>query len=125
MALTYVFRVRVRLDTAANVAADPDEFETTVRVTPPDPGESGWLFFRDALWRGEVNDDVHARQLAESWLDVPVVSCAFAELQASESELDAFREAIAANLDAFNADSVRDVLHKYLGSAIRVKSGDY
>ncbi|GGC47061.1 LWR-salt protein [Haloferax sulfurifontis] len=121
-ALTYVFRVRFRLDAAAGVETDPREFETTVRVTPPPPGEEGWLLFRDALWRGEVNDERHARDLAASWLDANVVSCSFSELRADEASLDAFREAVAADLDAFNADSVREVLHKYFGSAIRVES---
>ncbi|RDZ63720.1 hypothetical protein C5B90_11340 [Haloferax sp. Atlit-12N] len=122
--LTYVFRVRFRLDSASGVETDPQEFETTVHVTPPPPGEEGWLLFRDALWRGEVNDERHARDLAASWLDVPVVSCSFSELRGDEASLDAFREAVAADLDAFNADSVREVLHKYFGSAIRVESTD-
>lgn len=121
---SYVFRVRYRLDTAPGVRADPHRSETTVRVSAVTPGENGWLLFRDALWRGEVNDEKYARTLAESWLNVPVESCSFAEFQTSEAELDALSEAIAANLDAFNADSVREVLHKYFGSAIRVDSGD-
>ncbi|ELZ80825.1 hypothetical protein C454_10981 [Haloferax gibbonsii ATCC 33959] len=122
--LTYVFRVRFRLDSAGGVETDPREFETTVRVTPPPPGEEGWLLFRDALWRGAVNDERHARDLASSWLDVPVVSCSFSEFRADEASLDAFREAVAADLGAFNAESVREVLHKYFGSAIRVESDD-
>ncbi|AFK20005.1 hypothetical protein E6P09_00080 [Haloferax mediterranei ATCC 33500] len=124
MGLTYVFRVRFYLETAAGVHTDPREFETVVRVTPPEPGESGWMLFRDALWRGEVNDDVYARQLAESWLDVSVVACEFAELRTDEDALDDLREVIAANLDEFNAESVREVLHKYFGSAIHIKSNE-
>ncbi|KTG29030.1 LWR-salt protein [Haloferax profundi] len=124
MPLRYVFRVRFRLDTAPGVGTDPQEFETVVRVTPPEPGESGWMLFRDALWRGEVNDPVYACQLAESWVDVPVVSCEFAELRTDEDDLETLREAIAAELDEFNAESVRDVLHKYFGSAIHVESAE-
>lgn len=124
MVLRYVFNVRYRLDTAPGVATDPREFETTVRVTPPSPGEPGWMLFRDALWRGEVNDPVYACQLAESWIDVPVVSCEFAELRTDEDALSDLREAIAADLDEFNAESVREVLHKYFGSAIHVESTD-
>ncbi|KAB1187643.1 MULTISPECIES: LWR-salt protein [Haloferax] len=124
MSLRYVFTVRFRLETASGVSTDPQEFETTVRVTPPPPGDSGWMLFRDALWRGEVNDPVYARQLAQSWLDVPVVSCSFAELRTDEDALSDLREAIAADLDEFNADSVREVLHKYFGSAIHVEKTD-
>ncbi|WP_416840556.1 LWR-salt protein [Haloferax sp. DFSO52] len=124
MALRYVFNVRVRLETKPGVYADPQEFETTVSVTPPPPGESGWMLFRDALWRGEVNDPVYAAQLATSWVDVPVVSCEFAELRTDEDALDELRDAIADSLDEFNATSVRDVLHKYFGSAIHVESTD-
>lgn len=56
-AAAYVFRVRVRLPTEG-VDARPDEFETTVRWPAAEPGESGWLFFRDHCWRGEASDDV-------------------------------------------------------------------
>ncbi|WP_410766645.1 LWR-salt protein [Haloferax sp. DFSO60] len=118
---TYVFRVRFRLDTAPGVRTTPKTFETTVRVPAVRPGEDGWLLFRDALWRGEVNDERHARKLAESWLSVPVDSCSFSEFQTTETELATLREAISDDLDAFNAESVRDVLHKYFGSAIRVE----
>ena len=121
MALRYVFNVRFRLETVSGVGVDPQEFETTVHVTPPPPGDSGWMLFRDALWRGEVNDPVYACRLAESWLDVPVVTCGFAELRTDETALDELRDEIAENLDEFNASSVREVLHKYFGSAIHVE----
>lgn len=122
MSLRYVFRVRFRLDTASGVSTDPREFETRVSVTPSPPGESGWMLFRDALWHGEVNDPVYACELAETWVDVSVVSCQFAELRTDEDSLSDLRAAIADNLDEFNADSVREVLHKYFGSAIHVES---
>ncbi|MFC7202528.1 LWR-salt protein [Haloferax namakaokahaiae] len=118
---TYVFRVGFRLDTAPGVRTTPETFETTVRVPAATPGEDGWLLFRDALWRGELNDERHGRRLAESWLGVPIDACSFSELQTTEEELAALREAIASDLDAFNAESVREVLHKYFGSAIRVE----
>ncbi|KAB1198326.1 MULTISPECIES: LWR-salt protein [Haloferax] len=124
MTLRYVFNVRFRLETASGVRTEPREFETTVSVTPPEPGASGWMLFRDALWRGEVNDPVYACELASSWVDVPVVSCEFAELRTTEESLDELRDAIAESLDEFNATSVRDVLHKYFGSAIHVEPGD-
>lgn len=124
MSLTYVFNVRFCLETVAGASADPQEFETTVRVTPPSPGDPGWMLFRDALWHGEVNDPVYACRLAESWLDVPVVSCEFAELRTDEASLDELRDEIAEHLDAFNASSVRETLHKYFGSAIHVESDE-
>ena len=119
MDASYVFRVRFRLDTG-NVRADPDEFETVVRYPAADPGEEGWLFFRDNLWRGDVADESHLRERAIEWLGVPVVAISFSELRTDETHLDAFKEAIAADLDAFNAEVVTEVLHKYLGSSVRV-----
>ncbi|SEL55407.1 LWR-salt protein [Haloferax larsenii] len=124
MTLTYVFRVTFRLETMPTVETEPASFETTVRVTPPPPGEEGWMLFRDVLWRGEVNDPVYARKLASSWVDAPVESCTFAELRTDEASLDELRAAVGEHLDEFNADSVRDALHKYFGSAIHVEADD-
>ncbi|WP_396611749.1 LWR-salt protein [Haloferax sp. S1W] len=124
MSLTYVFRVRYHLETPPHVRTEPASFETTVRVTPPPPGEEGWMLFRDVLWRGEVNDPTYARKLASSWVGVPVEACSFAELRTDEASLDELRAVVGENLDEFNADSVRDALHKYFGSAIHVESDD-
>jgi len=118
---SYVFRVTVRLDAEAGFRAEPDRFETVLYRTADPPGEDGWLFFRDTLWRGEVGDATHARRLAEDALSVPVESVSFSELQTSEAYLDDLKAAIADDLDRFNAENVAEVLKKYLGSSIRVE----
>ena len=117
MTPAYVFRVTVRLDTSG-VRVDPERFETVVTKPAADPGTEDWLFFRDELWRGEVNDERHLRSLATDWLGVPVESVTFSELRTDEATLDALREAIAASPE-FD-DSPRAVLHAHLGSSIRV-----
>jgi hypothetical protein len=122
MDAAYVFRVRFRLDAESGVRTDPESFDAVVEVAADPPGEGDWLFFRDALWHGEVNDERHARRLAESWLDVPVDGVSFSELRTDEAYLDALREEVAADLTRFNADDVGEALHKYLGSSIRVES---
>lgn len=119
MRAEYVFRVRFRLEPDA-VRVDPDEFETTLRLPAERPGDEGWLFFRDNLWRGEVNDEQHLRRTATELLGVPVASVSFSELRTDEEHLDALKSEIETDLDAFNADAVSEVLHKYLGSSIRV-----
>ncbi|WP_306053043.1 LWR-salt protein [Natronococcus wangiae] len=124
----YVFRVRLRLEPAAeSVRVDPDSAEATVTVSrdAPDPGTEGWLFFRNALWRGEVADQRYARQLAADWLGEPlgaIESVEFREFQADEEYFDAMKGEIASNLEAFKADNVSEVLSKYLGSSIRLPS---
>ncbi|WP_224449070.1 LWR-salt protein [Haloprofundus salilacus] len=120
MDAAYVFRVRFRLD-PAEVAVAPDEFETVVRKPAATPGDDGWLFFFHNLWRGEVNDDGHARSLAEGWLSLPVTAVQFSELDADEAYFAALKDEIADDLDRFNADDVSEVLNKYLGSSIRVR----
>lgn len=132
----YVFRVRFRLD-PTGVRVDPNEFETVLRRPADPPGdenadghtlleESGWLFFRDALWRGNVNDESYLRERLADHLGVPVSSVRFSELETDGAHLDALKDAIADEIEgtggvnAFDAESVDDVLHKYLGSSIRV-----
>jgi len=44
----------------------------------------------------------------------------FSELRTTEAYLDDLKAAIADDLDAFNADTVSEVLKKYLGSSIHV-----
>jgi len=119
MDAAYVFRVRFRLD-PDGVRVEPAEFETVVRRPADPPGEEGWLFFRDNLWRGEVGDRDHLRRIATEWLGVPVTDVQFRELETDAEYREALTEAVAANLDLFNADSATDALHKYLGSSIRV-----
>jgi len=116
----YVFRVTVRLEPAPGYRAEPAEFETVLSRAADPPGEDGWLFFRDTLWRGELGDAAHGRRLAEDALGVPVQSVSFSELRTSQAYLDELKAAVADDLGAFNADSVSEALQKYLGSSIRV-----
>jgi len=116
----YVFRATVRLDPEPGYRAEPDSFETVFSRAADPPGEDGWLFFRDTCWRGELGDAAHGRRLAEDALGVPVESVSFSELRTTAAYLDALKAAIAADLDAFNADTVSEALTKYLGSSIHV-----
>ncbi|MFD1598173.1 LWR-salt protein [Halobellus rarus] len=120
MDAAYVFRVTVRFETAAGVDISPETVEATVEVAADPPGEGEWLFFRDALWRGEVGDERHARELAESWLSVPVADVSFSELRLDSAYREALEDAIESNPEPFDGDSARDVLHRHLGSSIRV-----
>jgi hypothetical protein len=121
----YVFRVSFRLEPEArDVSVDPAEFETTLSRAADQPGDDGWLFFRDNLWRGEVNDDDHFRELTEDALGVSVVSVSFSELRTDEAYLDALRGEVAARLGEFNSNSVDQVLSKFLGSSIHVVEKD-
>ncbi len=118
----YVFRVDFRLEPGPPaVSVEPAAFETVLSREADPPGTDGWLFFRDNLWRGAVNDEAHLRELAEEALDIPVTDVSFRELQTDEAYLDALKAEIADDLTPFNADSVTEVLSKYLGSSIRVE----
>jgi hypothetical protein len=118
----YVFRVRFRIDPSMpEVSIDPAAFQTTLYRAADPPEEPGWLFFRDHLWRGEVGDERYVREITEDALGVPVVSVSFSELRTDQAYLDALRDAVGADLDAFNADTVEEALKKYLGSSIRVE----
>ncbi|WP_435119515.1 LWR-salt protein [Halolamina sp. C58] len=125
MKAAYTFEAAFRLPTEG-VAADPNRFETTLRLFAPAPGvEPGperidWLFFRDRLWHGEVGDEAPLRRVASDWLGVEVVSLSFSELRADEEYLDALRAEIERDLSRFNAESVDEVLHQYLGSSVHV-----
>jgi hypothetical protein len=126
MEAAYVVGVAIRLDPPA-AAVDPDRFETTMEIPASEPGTGGWLFFRDRLWRGEVGDETSFRRLAEERLglaDAPgveVVAADFRELRTDDAYLDALKDAIAADLPRFNAESVDEVLRKYLGSSVHVR----
>ncbi len=122
----YVFAVELEVDPSADDPAlrvDPAVVETTLRRRAAEPGEPGWRFFRDNLWRGDVNDHERLRADAAAALgpDVDVRSVEFRELRTDEAYLEALRSAIAADLGAFNADDVDEVLRKYLGSRIHVR----
>ena len=82
------------------------------------------MFFRDNLWRGEVNDERHFRQLTEEALGETVLSVEYRALETDADYLAALKETIGDDLDAFNADSVAEVLNKYLGSSLEVEDGD-
>jgi len=117
----YVFRIEVGLEPDADgLWTDSDRFETTLYRAADEPGTSGWLFFRDMLWRGELADEPHFRRLVADELDCPVVSASFSELRTDEAYFDALKAEIADDLALFNADSVSEVLTKYLGSSVRV-----
>jgi hypothetical protein len=126
MEAAYVVSVAVRLD-PPDAAVDPDRFETTMEIPASEPGTDGWLFFRDRLWRGEVGDEPSFRRLAEERLgladtgSVEVVAADFRELRTDEAYLGALKDAIAADLPRFNAESVDEVLRKYLGSSVHVR----
>ncbi|MFC7167575.1 LWR-salt protein [Halospeciosus flavus] len=117
----YVFTVRFRLEPSTDVELDPDEFETRLTRPADDPGEEGWLFFRDNLWRGELADEAYFRQLAEDALDVTVLAVDYRSLDADEAYYEALQEEIAENLDLFKADSTTEVLNKYLGSSVELR----
>jgi hypothetical protein len=117
----YVFRVRFRLD-SATVETDPDEFETVVRYPAAEPGDDAgeWRFFEEWLWRGDLTDERRFRPVVEEWLSVTVVSVRFSELVVDGAYLDAWTDAVAAEVDRYNADSAREVRHNHLGSSLRV-----
>ncbi|MUV61860.1 LWR-salt protein [Halobacterium sp. CBA1126] len=117
----YVFAVRFRLDPEYGVRVDPEVFETRMERAAADPGEPGWLFFRDNLWRGEVGDRDHFRGLAADALGVDVDSVAYRALETDREYYDALKAEIGANLDLFKADSTPEVLNKYLGSSVEVE----
>ncbi|WP_440763603.1 LWR-salt protein [Natronorubrum sp. DTA7] len=123
MEARYVFRAELCLEPdQPSVRLEPSTAETTVTVfhEAPEPGREGWLFFRDTLWRGELSDAAYGRQLVEEWLDEPVESVSFRELQVDQEYFAAMKDGIAADLESFNAETVSEVLSKYLGSSIRV-----
>lgn len=121
----YVFRVRFRVEPSlSEVSVDPAEFETTLYRSADPPGEADWLFFRDHLWRGNVEDEAYFREVTEDALGVPVVSVSFSELQTDQAYLDALRDEIGTQLGKFKADTVDEALKKYLGSSIRVDASD-
>ncbi|MFC6835054.1 LWR-salt protein [Halomarina ordinaria] len=122
----YVFRVRFRLDPdTEGVSVSPRTFETTMERAADPPGQEGWLFFRDNLWRGQANAPGHLRDLASDALGVPVESVAFRELRTSPGHFEALKEAIREELSEGtfgNATTPADVVKNYLGSSVHVRS---
>lgn len=118
----YVFKVQLYLSPSdPDIRLEPAGVETTLFKAAAPPGEDGWLFFRDNLWRGEVNDHDHMRQLAEETLGIEVRSVEFRELRTDDTYYDALQSEIANDLDVFKANDVGEVLKKYLGSRIHVR----
>lgn len=114
-----MFRVRFRLD-PDEVCVSPATFETVVEWPAPEPGTDGWLRFRELCWRGEASDHGYLRDLLGDRLGVSVVEASFSELRTDAAYLEAWEAAVADSLDAFNADSVREVRHRFFGSSVRV-----
>lgn len=129
MKATYVFDAAFRVP-ATGVSLDPNRFETTLRLHAPAPGVEpseeriDWLFFRDRLWRGDIGDEAPLRDAASDWLGVEVVSLSFSELRADEEYLDALKAEIERDLSRFNAESVDETLHQYLGSSVHVTDSE-
>lgn len=113
----YTFAVTIHLD-PDTVEIDPDVFDTTLTRRAPPPGDDGWLFFRDNLWRGDVTDKPHLRSETETALGVTVLDIEFTAFVTDEAYWTAFRDAIADDLGQFRADTVDDVVTKYLGSSV-------
>ncbi|MEF8842211.1 MAG: LWR-salt protein [Haloarculaceae archaeon] len=118
-----MFGIRFRIEPSVQgVSVDPERFETTLYREAEAPGEDGWLFFRDHLWRGEVGESEYFRELAEEMLGTTVTSVSFSELRTDEAYLEGLRVEIGENLEEFKSESVDEALTKYLGSSIRVVS---
>lgn len=123
----YVFRVRFRLSSQSDVRIEPETFETVLSWPAAQPGTEGWLFFRNHLWRGEVNDQQPLRDQAERALgSVAVEHIAFLELRTTREHLNALKDQIEAALERQpspfgNATSAEEVVKNHLGSAIHVR----
>lgn len=118
----YVFAVRFRLEpNVSGVSLEPQEFETRLFRRADPPGEDGWQFFRDNLWRGNIGDERHFRTLTSEALSVPVTSVEYRAFETDEEYYDALKERIADELATFKADSVSEVVSKYLGSSVEVE----
>ena len=121
MTARYVFRMRFRLEPrSGGLSLDPSTFETTLSREADEPGTEGWLFFRDSLWRGKLSDPDHFARLLEEDLDVAVEEVTFRSFHTDDASLAALKDEIAANLEAFNADDVTEVVSKYFGSSLLV-----
>ncbi len=120
-AARYVFTIQFRLEPDMGVGIEPNRFETRLSRRAEPPGEEGWLFFRNHLWHGALNDPEHAHTLFGEALGVTVTNAEFRGLHTDAEYLDSLREAVAENLDLFNAETVDGAISKYLGSSIQVE----
>ena len=120
----YEFVVRFRIEPQAEgVSLDPASFRTRLARSADPSDESEW-FFRDNLWRGELNHPSHFRRLAEEALGVPVEGVEYRRYVTDSHGYDELKGAIGANLEEFNASNVSEVLNKYFGSSIDVIDTD-
>ncbi|MCL9812769.1 LWR-salt protein [Natranaeroarchaeum aerophilus] len=118
----YVFAVEFRIPTpSAELRLDPATFETKLYRAANPPGEDGWLFFRDNLWRGAVGDEEHMCKIASEKLGVDVESVEYRAFETDDAYLDELKTEIARDLDQFNADSVSEVLSKYFKGSLEVR----
>ena len=120
MDAAYVFAVRFRLDPDRGLGVEPETFAVRLRRPADAPGDSGWLFFRDNLWRGDLADPKGFRDMTADALGVPVDAVEYRALETDREYYDALRAAIGDDLAPFNADSVDEVVSKYLGSSVEV-----
>ena len=104
--------------------AEPELFETTLVREADPPGEEGWLFFRDRLWRGEIGDERHTREFVEEALGARVERVEFRRFEVTGEELATLEAEIEANLELFRAEDATEVLHKYFGSSLEVRTKD-
>ena len=118
----YVFHVTVRLSASGRVFFDPDTFETRLYRPADPPGEPGWLFFRDNLWRGELSDPDHFRRLADRAIAAEVLEVDYRAFETDEASLAALKDEIRANLDDFRSETVPETVTKYFGSSIEVRA---
>ena len=117
----YAFSVRFRLTPTGEVWIEPDTFETRLYRPADPPGQPGWLFFRDNLWRGELADPGHIRDLVDDIVAPELQSVEYRALETDEAYLESLEDEIEANLAEFNAESVTAVVRTYLGSSIEVE----
>ena len=82
----YAFAARFRLDAStAEWRVDTRTVERTCYREAPPPGEPGWLFFRDYLWRGECNHSEHLARLVGEAFDLPVENIEFRGLRTDKA----------------------------------------
>lgn len=116
----YVFGVTIRLEVSGMVWVEPDTFETKLYRPADPPGEEGWLFFRDTLWRGELADPDHFRDLVDAALTAQVSAVDFRSFQTDEDSFRRLKAEMRAHLDDLRSDSVAEAINKYFGSSIEV-----
>ncbi|GAB3019446.1 LWR-salt protein [Natronobiforma cellulositropha] len=118
----YAFAVTIRLEPATDeVRLERPTLERRCLLEAPEPGTEGWMRFRELCWRGEVADETYARRLLGEKLGLSVEAVSFRALHTDEAYLEALKAEIAESLEAFKADSVTEVLSKYLGSSLVVE----